>query len=84
MEQVEETTEVTLESLQNEIRQLREQVDQLGGLLNWLCENMQGLFQFIQQMGQSGGGIRGLMSALKNGGPDLSNQPVNAEDKVQQ
>lgn len=38
----------------------------LGQQMNWLCENMQGLFQFIAAIGQQGGGIRGLMSAMKN------------------
>jgi len=68
--------EVTLEELAT-------RMDMFGAQMNWLCENMQGLFQFVSQMGQSGGGIRGLMSALKNGGPELSsNTPVDTQSTV--
>jgi hypothetical protein len=68
-------TEITLESL-------AARIDSLGAQMTWLCENMQGLFQFITQMGQQGGGIRGLLGALKNGGPDVStNAPIEQEVK---
>ena len=73
---VRETGEVTLESL-------AQRMDMFGEQMNWLCENMAGLFQFVTQMGQSGGGIRGLMSALKNGGPNLSSDgPVIEGNEV--
>jgi hypothetical protein len=59
MSEVEVKEQVTLESLQA-------RMDMFGEQMNWLCDNMQGLFQFVNAVGQSGGGIRGLMSAAKN------------------
>ena len=73
-EQVETKEEVTLESL-------AQRMDMFGEQMNWLCENMAGLFQFVTQVGSSGGGIRGLMSALKNGGPDLTSTTQIGEGK---
>jgi hypothetical protein len=46
--------------------------------MNWLCENMQGLFQFVNQMSANGGGIRGMMHALKQAPPELTEQPEKA------
>jgi hypothetical protein len=75
MTEVQETKEeVTLESL-------AKRMDMFGAQMNWLCENMQGLFQFVTQVGQSGGGIRGLMSAMKNGAPQLSSDSHTGEGK---
>jgi hypothetical protein len=50
--------EITLESLSARL-------DMLGEQMNWLCENLAALFGFVNQMGQNGGGIRGLMKAMK-------------------
>ena len=63
---------------------LARRMDVLGNQMNWLCENLTSLFAFVNQMGQSGGGIRGLMTMLKAGPPaELSiNTPVDSETKV--
>jgi hypothetical protein len=50
--------EVTLESL-------AARMDMLGEQLNWLCENLAGVFGLVNQMGANGGGIRGMMKAMK-------------------
>lgn len=75
MTEQEDTPAVTLESLQG-------RMDMFGEQMNWLCENMQQLFAFVNQMGQQGGGIRGLISAMKAGGPELTNQPVSDSSNV--
>ena len=54
----EDKTEITLEDL-------AARMDMFGGQMNWLCENLQSLFAFVNQIGASGGGIRGLMQAAK-------------------
>lgn len=81
MDPTEVVTEIPVET-PNEITlaDLADRMDMFGEQMNWLCENLQSLFQFVNAMGQSGGGIRGLMSALKNGGPDLTT--INAESEV--
>lgn len=56
--------EVTLESL-------AARMDILGNQMNWLCENLQSLFMFVNQVGQNGGGIRGMMAALKKAPPEM-------------
>lgn len=58
--------EVTLESL-------KASMDMLGEQMNWLCENLSALFGFVNQVGQSGGGLRGLMKAMKET-PELGGQ----------
>lgn len=83
MDEAEQAPEVPLPPPNDTIEGLCTRIDMLGAQMTWLCENMQGLFQFINQMGSSGGGIRGLMSALKSG-PDLSsNGPVSQDSKVE-
>lgn len=58
---------------------LSQRVDVLGQQMNWLVDNMQHLFAFVNQMGSNGGGIRGLMKALQQGPPQLpSQEEVNA------
>lgn len=47
---------------------LAARMDMFGEQMNWLCENLQSLFLFVNQMTSNGGGIRGLMSAMKKGG----------------
>ena len=64
----EEPEEVTLKSL-------ADRIDIIGQQMDWLCENLQSLFAFVNQMSGSGGGIMGMMKALKNGAPDMSPQP---------
>lgn len=71
MEETEVQGEVTIEDLAR-------RMDMFGEQMNWLCENMQSLFQFVAQMGANGGGIRGLLSAMKKGGPDLIDIPVES------
>jgi hypothetical protein len=69
--------EVTLEDLGH-------RMDVLGQQMNWLCENLTSLFTFVNQMGQSGGGIRGMLAMLKQGPPELATTdiPVDNESKV--
>ena len=52
-------------------------MDSLGEQMNWLCENLQSLFAFVNQIG-NGGGMRGIMHALKQGPPELTEQPEKA------
>lgn len=58
--------EVTLESLATRL-------DMLGEQMNWLCDNLAGLFGFVNNMQQNGGGIRGAMKMLKDM-PELGTQ----------
>lgn len=67
--------EVTLEDLAT-------RMDMFGEQMNWLCENMASLFKFVAAMGESGGGIRGLMAAMKKSAPELSEHPSENESKV--
>lgn len=71
------SSEVTLEDLASRL-------DVLGQQMNWLCENLTSLFAFVNQMGQNGGGIRGLMHLLKQGPPAelTTNIPTGTESKV--
>jgi hypothetical protein len=64
--------EVTLESLQA-------RMDMFGEQMNWLCENLQSLFVFVNAVGAEGGGIRGLMSAMKKG-PSLNTIPADSTE----
>jgi len=64
---LEETGEITLESL-------AARLDVLGAQMNWLCENLQSLFVFVNQVGQNGGGLRGMLSMLKAAPPELMKQ----------
>ena len=66
------------------LKDLAQKMDVLGNQMNWLCENLTSLFAFVNQMGQSGGGIRGLMTMLKAGPPtELSvNTPIDSDSKV--
>ena len=56
--------EVTLESL-------AARMDSLGKQMDWLCENLQALFMFVNQVGQNGGGLRGMLAAIKHAPPEL-------------
>jgi hypothetical protein len=62
--------QVTLETLAAEVLQLREAtatgLDQIGTQMNWLCDNLQSLFSFINHLNSNGGGMRGLMKAMKS------------------
>ena len=64
--------------------ELAEKMDVLGQQMNWLVDNLTSLFAFVNQMGSSGGGIRGLMHMLKQGPPDFNTieASVNSETKV--
>ena len=66
------------------LEELGHRMDVLGQQMNWLCENLTSLFTFVNQMGQSGGGIRGLMHMLKQGPPELNTieASVDSETKV--
>lgn len=44
---------------------LAKRLDVLGQQMNWLCDNLASLFGFVNQMATNGGGIRGMMKALK-------------------
>lgn len=47
-------------------------LDSIGKQMDWLCENLAELFQFVSQIGSNGGGIRGLMGLMKSGPPQLT------------
>ena len=66
------------------LEDLAQRMDVLGNQMNWLCENLTSLFAFVNQMGQSGGGIRGLMHMLKQGPPTelTTDIPTSNETKV--
>ena len=57
----EEVVVVTLESLAYRI-------DSLGKQMDWLCENLQSLFSFINHLNSNGGGMRGMLKAMKSAG----------------
>lgn len=57
--------EVTLESIATRL-------DALGAQMDWLCTNLASLFGFVQSMSQNGGGLRGMMKALKQEVPEFS------------
>lgn len=61
------TEEITLNSL-------ADRLDILGNQMNWLCENLQSVFVFVQQMGQSGGGWRGMLQSFRNGQQEVVNE----------
>jgi hypothetical protein len=63
--------DITLESL-------AARLDSLGKQMDWLCENLQSLFLFVQSIGANGGGIRGLMSAMKNA-PEMKEAMNNVQ-----
>jgi predicted enzyme related to lactoylglutathione lyase len=52
------------------IEDLAHRMDMFGEQMNWLCENLQSLFMFVNQVGANGGGIRGLLKAAKEA-PEL-------------
>lgn len=56
-------------------------LDSLGEQMNWLCENLASLFAFVNQMQSNGGGIRGMMKALKQQEPVIlaEQQGINNE-----
>lgn len=61
-------------------------LDSLGQQMDWLCENMSQLFQFVGAVSNNGGGIRGLMRSLKDQQPNLSttgNTPVGSQIRQQ-
>lgn len=66
-------SEVTLETLAIMVQQLRQDtamgMNQLGAQMNWLCEKLQSLFSFIDHLNNNGGGMRGLMKAMKSASP---------------
>jgi hypothetical protein len=69
------TEAVTLETL-------AEKLDVIGQQLNWLTENLQSLFLFVNQVSSSGGGIRGLMHAMRQAPPNLTPQePERTNDE---
>jgi hypothetical protein len=65
-QQLELKEEITVEDIAVKL-------DMLGEQMNWLCENLAALFGFVNQVGSSGGGIRGLMKAMKET-PGLTEQ----------
>lgn len=55
-------------------QQIIVRLDALGRQMDWLCENLASLFGFVQQMGQNGGGIRGMMKMLQQA-PEMMGEP---------
>lgn len=65
--------EVTLESLDAKL-------DMLGEQMNWLCENLAGVFQLVGQLGENGGGLMGMMKMMK-GGPVIDATTTEGEQQ---
>lgn len=64
------------------LEELGRRMDILGQQMNWLCENLQSLFGFVQAMSANGGGVRGLMKAMKqHEPPDLPSQTEEETDE---
>lgn len=66
--------DVQQEPITNEA--LAAKIDIIGQQMNWLCENLMQVFSFTQAMSQNGGGVRGIMKALK----EQQAQPVIVEE----
>lgn len=71
-----EVQEITLEDLAT-------RMDMFGEQMNWLCDNLAQLFQFVNAMGASGGGIRGIMKAMKET-PELKEQLAGQQEMTAQ
>lgn len=41
------------------------QQEQIGTQLNWLTENLAGVFNMVNTVSQNGGGVRGMMKMMK-------------------
>jgi hypothetical protein len=41
------------------------QQELIGNQLNWLCENLAGVFGMVTAVSQNGGGLRGMMKMMK-------------------
>jgi hypothetical protein len=73
------TGEVLVSTIQKSIslEDLAEKIDAIGNQMDWLCTNLASLFTFAQQMGNNGGGIRGMLNLLK-GLPAMEGNDNNA------
>lgn len=65
---------------------LAARIDALGRQMDWLCENLASLFGFVSSMSSQGGGIRGMLKALRTESPELtsvgtSEVPTNAKGR---
>ena len=69
--------EITLDALAHRL-------DALGKQMDWLCENMQSLFLFVQTVGSNGGGIRGMLQTLRQAPPELLSQKLSQKEEVSQ
>lgn len=58
------------ETIEEKVDALIVAVNTLGEQMNWLVENLQSMFVFVQQVGSNGGGLRGLMQAMKHAPTD--------------
>jgi hypothetical protein len=74
-----------IEAVLSAVDALSARIDILGAQMNWLVDNLTSLFGFVNQMSQSGGGIRGMLHAMKQGAPPElnSNVPKDTESKVE-
>lgn len=70
-----------LDRIDGDIDALKSGVNTVGTQNNWLIDNLQQVFSFVTLMGQNGGGIRGMMKALKHAPPELlgDTSPVTDE-----
>jgi hypothetical protein len=67
-----------LTNVDTRLAMLVEAVNSLGSQMNWLCENLAQMFAFMGQVSANGGGVRGLMTALKQSPPT----PVAPDQEV--
>lgn len=75
--------EILNEQISEQLKEIKQCLDTLGAQNDWLCENFAEFFKFLQTVGSSGGGIRGVMSMLKNGGPSTTNRPIEQTDNIE-
>lgn len=53
------------------LEEVSKKLDMIGNQMNWMCENLVALFGFVQQVSNNGGGIRGIMQAMKQAPPQI-------------
>lgn len=57
------------------LEEIGRRLDIIGQQTDWMVENLQSLFLFVQTVSSNGGGIRGMLAAMKQGPPEIVNKP---------
>jgi hypothetical protein len=74
-------TQIEPQSQDATLETLSVRLDIIGRQLDWLCENMAGMFSFVQTTAQNGGGIRGMLKSLKDA-PVMSPQQAQLKQQL--